>query len=295
MAVERRRYKLLADFDKVAEFLDKEYNLDHLNGYLMRPFWEYAHTHPCFNHALTHRFGLWEDDGQLVGVTCYEDDLGECFVSVNPDYRHLLKEMLEYAECELAQNEKDQKSLSVWITNLEDSKRQLLIEKGYKKVEEVAATTFNYKNEFPEVVCPPGFSVISLEDENDFKKINDCLWKGFNHGDEPDDDLDCRMQMQSGPNFSKELTTVIKAPNGDYACFAGMWLNKNNEYAYLEPLATVPEYRKMGLAKLALVEGMKKTKALGAKYCFGGTVEFYHKFGFEDVVYRELWSKKWSL
>ena len=78
------------------------------------------------------------------------------------------------------------------------------------------------------------------------------------------------MLAQSGPNFRPDLTTVIKAPNGDYACFAGMWLDKKNEYAYLEPLAAVPEYRRMGLATVALTEGMKKTKALGAKYCFGG-------------------------
>jgi hypothetical protein len=33
-------------------------------------------------------------------------------------------------------------------------------------------------------------------------------------------------------------------------------INKN-EYAYLEPLAAVPEYRRMGLGTAALPEGMK--------------------------------------
>lgn len=30
------------------------------------------------------------------------------------------------------------------------------------------------------------------------------------------------MLMQSSPNFRKDLTTVIKASNGDYACYGGV-------------------------------------------------------------------------
>ena len=125
------------------------------------------------------------------------------------------------------------------------------------------------------------------------RKINDCLWKGFDHGDDPDDDLDCRLQMQSGTHFAPELTIIIKAPNGEYACFSGMWYDELNKYAYLEPLATVPEYRGLGLAKTALIEGMNKTKALGAEYCFGGVVEFYEAIGFKTICRRELWAKSW--
>jgi predicted N-acetyltransferase YhbS len=102
------------------------------------------------------------------------------------------------------------------------------------------------------------------------------------------------MLMQSGPNFRKDLTTIIKAPNGEYACFAGMWIDEQNKYAYLEPLATVPKYRRMGLATIALARGMKKTKELGAKYCFGGTGEFYHSIGFNIIANRELWKKEWQ-
>jgi len=293
MTVRKRRYKLLSDFNKVAEYLDEQYELDHLNGHLIRPFWEYAHTHPAFEHALTHRFGLWEDEGELVGVACYEYNLGECLISVNNEYSTLLPEVLEYAEQELSQLNEKKRSLVVWSTHQEHDKLQLLQRTGYKKIKTIPIKTFDYQKEFPEVICPEGFTVISLEDENDIEKINACLWKGFNHGDEPDDDLDCRLLMQSGPNFSKALTTVIKAPDGEYACFAGMWLNESNQYAYLEPLATIPKYRKLGLGKLALVEGMRKTKALGAKYCFGGSNEFYTKIGFETITSRELWIKEW--
>ena len=42
-----------------------------------------------------------------------------------------------------------------------------------------------------------------------------------------------------------------------------MWFDEQNKYAYLEPLATVPEHRRKGLATIALTEAMRKTKEPG--------------------------------
>ncbi|HEQ78800.1 MAG TPA: GNAT family N-acetyltransferase, partial [Euryarchaeota archaeon] len=130
-----------------------------------------------------------------------------------------------------------------------------------------------------------------LDDENNIGKIHTCLWKGFNHGPNPDNDIDGRLLMQSGPSFRHDLTTIIKTSSGDYACYAGMWFDNQNKYAYLEPLATVPEHRKKGLASIAITQAMKKTKKLGAKYCFGGVFKFYESTGFETTGYREKWEK----
>lgn len=199
--------------------------------------------------------------------------------------------MLEYAEKELVAISDGKSILSVWITDKEKVKSLLLQKKGYKKVHIEPVTIFSYNKDFVEVDLPQGYSLFSLEEENDIKKIHACLWKGFNHGPNPDDNYDGRMLMQSGPNFRKDLTTVIKAPNGDYACYAGMWFDNQNKYAYLEPLATVPEHRRKGLATIALTEAMKKTKELGAKYCFGGVSEFYKSIGFETICLREKWEK----
>jgi len=288
-----RRYQLLRDFPDVYRFLGAIYRRDTLNSYLLPPFFEYAHTHPAFNPMLTHRFGLWETDGQLVGVACYEMDIGACFLVTDCSHTFLLPDMLAYAERELSVCTGGHSSLSVWVTDREDDKRALLARRGYVVAQRETVRIFPYNKPFPERCLPDGFSVLSLEDENDPVKIHACLWKGFNHGDVPDEDWSCRLHMQSGPHFRKDLTTVIKAPNGAYACFAGMWLDEVNGYAYLEPLATVPDYRRLGLATVALTEGMKKTQALGATYCFGGEREFYTALGFETICQRERWTKTW--
>jgi hypothetical protein len=290
----QRRYKLLGDFDKVLKYLTDIYNIETLNSYLLPQFFEYAHTHPAFNHKLTHRFGLWEDNNGIVGIACYEMNIGECFINIKDGYNSLLPGMIKYSEDNLS----EKNSLSIWIVEKEAEKKSLIEKMGYKKIHSEPVTIFTYDKPFPEKALPKEFSVISLEDENDFDKIDDCLWYGFDHGPGPAlgaglEKIDDRIQMQSGPHFRKDLTTVIKAPNGDYACFAGMWIDEQNKYAYLEPLATQPKYRRMGLATIALAEGMKKTKKLGAKYCFGGTREFYHDIGFKTIANRELWKKEW--
>ncbi|MGM0404722.1 MAG: GNAT family N-acetyltransferase [Thermoplasmatota archaeon] len=289
--ITNRRYKLLADFEKVCQFLDDNYDLETLNSYLIRPFFEYAHTHPYFNHKSTPRFGLWEEEGKLVGIACYEMDIGECFLSLKDGYDHLLSDMLEYAEKELVGIRDDKRILSVWITDKEEVKSQLLRKEGYKKVYTEPITIFSYDKDFVEVDLPEGYSLYSLEEENDIKKIHACLWKGFDHGPDLDEDYERRLFMQSGPNFRKDLTTIIKAPSGEYACYAGMWFDEQNKYAYLEPLATVPEHRGKDLATIALTEAMKKTKELGAEYCFGGVPNFYKSIGFETICFREEWKK----
>ena len=183
--------------------------------------------------------------------------------------------------------------LHVWTTDSQQQVIDLLGAKGYALAYEESITTYPYHKGFDEPVLPPGYKAISLDEENDFRKIHECLWKGFDHGDSPDDDIDCRMLMQSGPNFRKDLTTVIKAPDGSYACYAGMWLDEANGYAYLEPLATVPAHRKKGLAKAALLIGMAKTRKLGAKYCYGGVFDYYKNLGFEDAGKRLAYKKQW--
>lgn len=293
MTIEINRYKLLADFHRVLKFLEENYETDTFNSYLLPQFFEYAHTHPFFNHKETHRMGLWEKQKNIVGLVCYEMEIGESFLVSKKGYEHLWVEMLSYAEKELVKTKDGKNILDVWVINNESAKIKLLKQNDYQKIHSEPVTIYPYEKGFNIKKLPTGFSLLSLEDENNITKIHNCLWQGFDHGSNPDDDLDCRLLMQSGPNFDKSLTTIIKAPNGDYACYAGMWYSEINKYAYLEPLATVPKYRGLGLARIALTEGMKKTKRLGAKYCFGGVIDFYEKIGFEKVASRELWRRRW--
>lgn len=299
MSITKRRYKILTDFTKVHAFLTDIYSIDKkiMNSYLLPQFFEYAHSHSMFNSKFTHCNMLWELDGELIAIACYEMDIGECCLAVKQGHEDLLPQMIDHAEAELYASHDGKRKLRFWVMDNETVKQELLTERGYTKTYSEPIKIFHYTNPFVEVSLPHGFKIIDDLTDTDPIKIFKCCWKGFDHGDIPADYLEHRdywegnVGMGNSPNYRNDLGTIIVAPDGEYACLAGMWIDETNGYAYLEPLCTVPEYRRMGLATIALTESMKKTKALGAEYCFGGGREFYTAIGFDIIAHRDTWEK----
>ena len=292
MNITQRRYKILTDFEKVYRFLEETFDPVTLNSFLLPQYFEYAHMHSYFDYFKTHRFGIWEDDGNIVGVACYEMRLGDCHIHVRKGYESLLPDLLSWSEKELYAEKDGKRSLKVWITDKEPKKRELLRANGYELAYTEPVKVFDYSKPFVERSLPEGFTLINGVNV-DYIKLHHCFYKGFDHGDDPDDDSDGNAFMCNAPRADMSLMTIAVVPDGEYACALGMWYDERNKYAYLEPLATVPKYRRLGLATVALTEAMRKTKALGAKYCFGGGREFYTAIGFETICHRELWNKEW--
>ncbi|MDD4429603.1 MAG: GNAT family N-acetyltransferase [Paludibacter sp.] len=293
MNIKQRRYQILMDFEKVHRFLTDTYNFETLNSYLLPQYFEYAHHLQWFDYIRSYRMGLWEDDGELVGVACYEIPIGTVHLHTKPEYSFLLLELLKWSKQEISICENDKHLLNVWITDKENEKQNLLKENGYQLVHTEPAKIFCYEKEFVERKLPEGYQIIDSTNV-DPARLAKCFWLGFDHNELPSEiNTDGNIQMLNAPRADKSLMTIVVAPNGEYACALGMWFDEQNKYAYLEPLATVPEYRRMGLATIALTEAMKKTKKLGATYCFGGGREFYTCIGFETTCNRELWKKEW--
>jgi ribosomal protein S18 acetylase RimI-like enzyme len=295
MSITQRRYKPLADFERVHRFLTDTYDPKTLNSYLLPQYWEYAHHLQWFDYIRTARMGLWEEDGEIVAIAAYEMNIGEVHLHCKRGYEELLPQLLKWAEAELAAVADGKRTLAVWITDKEQNKIDLLRSGGYECVHREPVKIFRYEKPWAERTLPEGFSLIDGANV-DYAKLATCFWAGFDHNEPPPDiNIDGNIQMCNTPHYRKDLMTIVVAPNGDYACALGMWLDGQNHYAYLEPLATLPEYRRMGLATIALTEAMKKTKALGAEYCFGGVPDFYTAIGFETVCHRELWKKEWTI
>ena len=292
MKIIQKRYKVLVDFERVYRFLEETYDLETLNSFLLPQYFEYAHMHTYFDYFKTHHIGIWEDGGDIVGIACFEMKIGDVHLHTRKGYEALLPDLLLWAEKELSAQKDGVSSLKVWITDKEPEKRKLLQRNDYMLAKAEPVKVFDYRQPFVRRELPEGFALIDGTNV-DFRRLEHCFYKGFNHGDNPDGDGDDNAFSCNAPRSDMALMTIIVAPDGEYACALGMWFDARNKYAYLEPLATVPKYRRMGLATIALTEAMKKTKALGATYCFGGSREFYTAIGFEICCNRELWKREW--
>ena len=293
MKIERRKYAPNTDYERMRQFLLR-LNRPYGEGFSMGPTsWEYQQTHSYSPWAKLVRNGIWECYGEIVGAVFMEWQLGEAIFAVDPLYEQLKEEMLDYAEEHLsAPNADSEKQLTVIFVNQNDTVlRDLLKQRNYTLTQTDWTGYYDLRRSIPQTTLPEGFSLIDLTQENDLEKIKQVCWRGFNHVGEPPAGVEKEILGQSGPHYDPYLKIVIKAPSGEYAAYCGMWYEPEIRNAYLEPLCTHPGYRKMGLAKAALYEAMRRTQQLGAITCEAGGQVFYEKVGFVPHHNNETWEK----
>jgi predicted N-acetyltransferase YhbS len=146
---------------------------------------------------------------------------------------------------------------------------------------------------FPPISLPEGFLLKSLAEDNNLAKLDRCIYRGFNHGDElPEIDYAGRKKQQSMPNYRKDLNIIVVAPDGNFVAYAGLWFEATNKYAYVEPVCTDPDYRLRGLGKAAVMEGIRRCGKLGAEVAYVGTDRpFYQSMGFKKLFSCNCWIK----
>jgi predicted N-acetyltransferase YhbS len=98
--------------------------------------------------------------------------------------------------------------------------------------------------------------------------------------------------MFDTPKARRELKIAVKAPDGNFVAFCGMFHEPNGKFGYVEPVATDPDYRRMGLGQAAVLEGIRRCAELGAEVAYVGSNQpFYLSLGFEVLYTTECWIK----
>jgi len=101
--------------------------------------------------------------------------------------------------------------------------------------------------------------------------------------------------MQSGPSFRKDLAIVAEAPGGDFVSYAGLWFDRVNRCGYVEPVATDPDYRRRGLGRACVLEGIRRCADPGATVAYVGTDKpFCLSFGFTKAFTSRCWATQWE-
>jgi GNAT superfamily N-acetyltransferase len=281
---------MFTDFEKVSMFFGNNYVPYLRNGHWAGATWEYAQALPWFDFVRHYKIGLWMENDVVVAICTYISKPGEAFIFTAKGYEFMKPELLEYAEKNLyAVNEEGKKTLQVKASTVEPEFTDLLLSKGYLHSWDYDFTVYDYSKGLPKVELPKGFSIITFDEENDYRKAANSVWKGFDHED--DNDLDCYMLGLNIPHFRKDLLFIAKADNGDYCSYGLIWLDEVNHYAFLEPMSTVPQYRRKGLGKALLYEAINRTAEMGATYMIGGGREFYKSIGFEKYYTIQYYKK----
>lgn len=296
--VTSRRYYGIDDYHAISAFIHSLYRPYNRDGNWLQPIWAYMHSHPNLDWGALGRIRIWEDHGHIVAVAHYEMALGEAFFQVHPDYAALKPDLLDYAIADLASVEPDgSRSLRAFISDFDTDFTRRAASLGFTRdpandrTLSVLETPAGFA---PDLRLPEGYRLISLAEDNDLAKMHRVLWRGFDHaGEPPVEGIVWRKQMQSSPFFRPDLTLAVEAPNGDWASFCGMWFEAPNRIALVEPVATDPVYRRLGLGRAVVLEGVRRCAALGARLAFVGSDQaFYHALGFKTASVSQAWSRR---
>lgn len=296
MEIVTRCYEHDADYARVGEFLVRSYRTSgsHINW--LQPRWEYMHHHGLIRKVELAAIGLWEADGEIVGVVHPEHRNGTVYLELDPAHAGLERELLGHAEEHLAIERDGIRTLRVFINDAHDELRRFANDRGYERDgAHEAMSRFEIPAQMPSPAVPAGFRLASLADDDDPWKVHRLLWRGFNHqGDPPADGLADRAFMESAPNFRKDLNIVVVAPDGGFAAYCGMWYEPRHRIAVVEPVATDPDFRRLGLGQAAVLEGIRRCGFEGATVAYVGTdMPFYLSFGFRPTYRLSVWRRSW--
>jgi GNAT superfamily N-acetyltransferase len=295
MAIQFRNYTkesgFTDDFHAVRKFLlrineEEPFQYDFLWGR-----WEWAFSLQYLDTANISKIGVWESDGEIVALAAYESAPGTIYFGIDKEYSFLKKDILLYTRDNLRNPEN---KLKVLIKNSDREFQIIASALGFTPSQETEPhSVIDIDLDRLHYTLPPGYSILSLADDFDLIKFHRVLWNGFNHeGEAPTTEVELahRKYSISGPDLNLDQCILVAAPDGNYASFCGMWHEPGTDYTYVEPVATDPKYRKLGLGKAAVLEGVRRCGLAGAKKAFvGSSQQFYYRIGFHPIPAGTFW------
>ena len=287
-----RPFDSRSDFTAIGEFLTGLYLPGNRDGNWFSAVWEYAYTHPWFDEGSVSRIGIWEADGRIVAVATYELRLGEAFFHVRPGFEDLKPEMLDHAEANFP---KEDGTLHVFVPDFDSAFEETVVARGYERLPPCDRPMLNLAipDPFPPAPLAEGFRLTTLGEEFDLEKVHRVLHRGFDQpGEPPPEDLEAQRKMYSGPSYRPELTVVAVAPDGGFVSYGGLWLDEVNRFAYVEPVATDPDYRRLGLGRAVVLDGIRRCGERGATVAYVGMdMPFYLSLGFRKLFTVNCWTR----
>lgn len=233
--------------------------------------------------------GIWEnEDGDIVGVVHSEnEEAGEAWVQIHPDYTFLYDEMVTCIEENLADRVGDVGYVKLYV-NEGCELEEIASARGYRRLKWRETFLECQVAGMPEPQLPDGFAIRSVLDEDDVDKRRRAKAIAFGGHYAPSDwaPASAYREMQRAPDYRKDLDLFIVAPNGDYVSFCTIWIDEKNRYGNFEPVGTHAEYQGMGLGRALLMEGFRRMAERGVTRSFMGSGnEFYRKVGFKETPY----------
>ncbi len=299
------------DDESIQTFLQEAYALKGVGYSWMIDRWNFSRSLSRCMHGLTvdewnDRVMILEEKGHMIGVINSEgENQGEGFFQLIRDQYHeeTIKRMFDFAEDKLMVEEENPESgsiirrLALRLNPLIPGFVEEALLRGYKKIDWQEPTAEMTVTEDTDLTyeLPKGYRFISGNKVSGKEKA--VLHRMAFGYEDPSRVLEKRAAigfktMEIQPFYNAFLDIIILNDEDHAVCFANFWFDPANKLAVLEPLGTHKDFRKRGLAKAAVYEGIKRCMALGAEKIYvGSDQDFYKAIGFEVVSRYDIYKK----
>jgi len=268
-----------------SRFYETENDLRQMQGLLMEARsrtndWHYAHVGElmwAFFMVTCHLnpqeyIRLWHDDqGKLVAYAILgKDPSFDCQVLPEYEWSGIEAEAMAWAETRISELRK--RDAQKWSGGFVSGARQ----DDAKRIAFLEQHGFRYSGEFaeenmlralaepiPETVVSPGCQVRALAEAGDVSNRAGAqrdVWLPWTVGKVSDDDYARLMRL---PGYHRELDVVAVAPDGIIAAYVNGWIDPVNRIGDFGPVGARPAYRRQGLTRAVLLEGLRRLRARG--------------------------------
>lgn len=285
---------------KVRQFLSRAYSeLKRPNSWLIAR-WEFEifffQLRAGSLHEWEQNIGLWENEqGALAAVVCKDGDFYFQLDTYSPP-DSLTGEMFGYIEDRTRREPAEYCKLAIpkFMAGLEQS----AVNRGYELLpnESDSAVSIELDREFP-VLLPGGFRICSGREVSDAARAQGHIM-AFNYAGtkEAERMLQFYGGLREAPGYRPELDLAVLNGQDEVVSFCNIFVDEDSGIGILEPVGTHLDYRKRGLGRAVIYEGLNRLRAEGMVKAYTGPNQpFYGVIGFVPEVEFGVWRKKMTL
>ncbi|MBN2146406.1 MAG: GNAT family N-acetyltransferase [Anaerolineales bacterium] len=225
---------------------------------------------PMAYHYWDHIY-LWEDPDHPNAILAWAllSPVGETFdVVIRPELRGtpVAESMLAWADTRLTSIARslgrDQIGV-MWIAEHDQVLDGRLRERGFRIKNVDVYMLCPLEGALPAPNLPEGYCVRSSSGIAEVEARAAAQYGAFGSS-APFDRYVARFErfMQS-PVYAPDLDVVAAAPDGSIGAFSIIWIDPVNRLGSFEPVGTHPDFRRKGLGKAVMLEGLRRLQAQG--------------------------------
>jgi len=214
---------------------------------------------------------LWFDNGQPIGWA-YVDDFRNLRWEFDSQYDEVLgSEIVAWGETCIRKTLSEGESSTLDTSCREDYTKRISFLKrfGFHQIEGTSIGMIRDLSEpIPEPELPQGCVIRSIAGVQEAEAVASTHRAAFGTDYMT---TERRLAIMNSSEYDPSLDLVVFAPDGTIAAYCSCSVNETDKKGDTDPVATHPQYQRMGLARALLLSGMQLLKERGMMSAHLGT------------------------